>query len=197
MPSLVGDSAFLRTLEPARFADDRFGTPTVRDILAELEKPGRDPRPEFRTAKFKDSVHQLSDLQPGMVLEGVVTNVANFGAFVDIGVHQDGLVHVSQLADRFVKDPRDVVKAGQIVSVTVLEVDLPRKRVALTMRKAERPAARAAQAREGRAAQGAPSQATREPRPPARPPQDRRPHAPAAAPSTAMSAAFQKLLGGR
>ena len=194
VPSLIGDGAFLRTLDPSRFADERFGTPTVRDILVELEKPGRDPRPEFRTAKFKDSVHQLSDLQPGMVLEGVVTNVANFGAFVDIGVHQDGLVHVSQLADRFVKDPRDVVKAGQIVSVTVLEIDQPRKRIALTMRKAERPAARAPQARDERAA--TPAGASRGQKP-ARSAPDRRPQAPAAAPSTAMSAAFQKLLGGR
>jgi uncharacterized protein len=199
LPSLIGDSTFLRTLDPARFADDRFGTPTVRDILAELEKPGRDPRPEFRTAKFKDSVHQLSDLQPGMVLEGVVTNVANFGAFVDIGVHQDGLVHVSQLADRFVKDPRDVVKAGQIVSVTVLEVDIPRKRIALTMRKAERPAPRPAQARDARQGQPGGGQANRGPRQGGgRPPQDRqdrRPQQPAAPSSTAMGAAFQKLLG--
>ncbi len=204
VPSLIGDGAFLRTLDPASFADERFGTPTVRDILAELEKPGRDPRPEFRTAKFKDSVHQLSDLQPGMVLEGVVTNVANFGAFVDIGVHQDGLVHVSQVADRFVKDPREVVKAGQIVSVTVLEVDLPRKRIALTMRKAERPAPRPTQGRDAR--QGAPGggkdQGTgRGPRTDAARPtqerQERRPQAPSAPSSTAMGAAFQKLLGGR
>jgi uncharacterized protein len=200
VPTLIGDGAFLRTLDPSQFADQRFGTPTVRDILTELEKPGRDPRPEFRTAKFKDSVHKLSDLEPGMSLEGVVTNVANFGAFVDIGVHQDGLVHVSQLADRFVKDPRDVVKAGQIVSVTVLEVDIPRKRIALTMRKAERPAPRPAQSRDAR--QGAAPKAQgagRGPRPEASRPerQDRRPQAPAAAPSTAMSAAFQKLLGGR
>jgi len=201
LPSLVGDSAFLRTLDPASFADERFGTPTVRDILAELEKPGRDPRPEFRTAKFKDSVHQLSDLQPGMTLEGVVTNVANFGAFVDIGVHQDGLVHVSQLADRFVKDPREVVKAGQIVSVTVLEVDLPRKRIALTMRKAERPAPRPAQGRDARQGQpggGSGQGAGRGPRPAARPQaarQDPRPQQPSAPSSTAMGAAFQKLLG--
>ncbi|WP_396624605.1 Tex family protein [Luteitalea sp.] len=202
LPTLIGDSTFLRTLDPAQFATDRFGTPTVRDILAELEKPGRDPRPEFRQAKFKESVHQLSDLEPGMVLEGVVTNVANFGAFVDIGVHQDGLVHVSQLADRFVKDPRDVVKAGQIVSVTVLEVDIPRKRIALTMRKAERPSPRPAQARDAKAA-GQP--ANRGPRPGGGRPQpqerqdrqDRRPQAPAPSSTgaTAMSAAFQKLLG--
>ena len=134
---ILGNAAFLKTLEPARFTDDRFGLPTVRDILAELEKPGRDPRPEFKTASFKDGVEKLADLQPGMVLEGVVTNVANFGAFVDIGVHQDGLVHVSALADRFVKDPREVVKVGQVVKVKVLEVDLKRQRIGLTLRLGE------------------------------------------------------------
>ncbi|TVR61515.1 MAG: RNA-binding transcriptional accessory protein [Candidatus Competibacteraceae bacterium] len=134
---VLGNADFLKTLEPARFTDDRFGLPTVRDILAELEKPGRDPRPEFKTAAFKDGVEKLTDLQPGMVLEGVVTNVANFGAFVDIGVHQDGLVHISALADRFVKNPGDVVKVGQVVKVKVLEVDLKRKRIALTMRSSE------------------------------------------------------------
>ena len=134
---VLGNAAFLKTLEPARFTDDRFGLPTVRDILVELEKPGRDPRPEFKTAAFKEGVEKLTDLQPGMVLEGVVTNVANFGAFVDIGVHQDGLVHISALADRFVKDPREVVKAGQVVKVKVLEVDLKRQRIALTMRLSE------------------------------------------------------------
>ena len=132
---LMGDSAALKALNPAKFVDDRFGLPTVRDILAELEKPGRDPRPEFRTASFADGVEDIADLKPGMVLEGTVTNVAAFGAFVDIGVHQDGLVHVSQLADRFVKDPRDVVKAGDVVKVRVVEVDAKRKRIALTMRK--------------------------------------------------------------
>jgi uncharacterized protein len=137
LSEVLGNATFLKALEPARFIDDRFGLPTVCDILAELEKPGRDPRPEFKTAAFKDGVEKLTDLQPGMVLEGVVTNVANFGAFVDIGVHQDGLVHISALADRFVKDPRDVVKAGQVVKVKVLEVDLQRQRVALTMRLSE------------------------------------------------------------
>ena len=132
--SLIGDSTFLKTLSPARFTDERFGLPTVRDILAELDKPGRDPRPEFKTAAFKEGVEELKDLQPGMVLEGVVTNVTNFGAFVDIGVHQDGLAHISALAERFVKDPHAVVKAGQVVRVKVLEVDLKRKRIALTMR---------------------------------------------------------------
>ena len=133
MKQLMGNRQALAALRADDFVDDRFGLPTIKDILLELDKPGRDPRPEFRTAAFKDGVEDLRDLQPGMVLEGVVTNVANFGAFVDIGVHQDGLVHVSQLADRFVKDPRDVVKAGAIVKVTVLEVDLKRKRVSLTM----------------------------------------------------------------
>ena len=137
LPEVLGNAAFLKALEPARFIDERFGLPTVRDILAELEKPGRDPRPEFKTAAFRDGVEKLTDLQPGMVLEGVVTNVANFGAFVDIGVHQDGLAHISALADRFVKDPRDVVKAGQVVKVRVLEVDLKRQRIALTLRLSE------------------------------------------------------------
>ena len=131
---LIGKTAVLRALKPEEFADAQFGVPTVKDILAELDKPGRDPRPEFRTAAFKEGVQSIGDLTPGMMLEGVVTNVANFGAFVDIGVHQDGLVHVSQLADRFVKDPRDVVKAGDIVKVRVVEIDLPRKRIALTMK---------------------------------------------------------------
>jgi protein Tex len=133
--ALMGDSATLKQLDPTKFVDDRFGLPTVRDILGELEKPGRDPRPEFRTATFAEGVNEVADLKPGMVLEGTVTNVAAFGAFVDIGVHQDGLVHVSQLADRFVKDPRDVVKAGQIVKVRVLDVDIKRKRISLSMRK--------------------------------------------------------------
>mgnify|MGYP001806229136 CR=1 FL=1 len=133
--SLMGDSAKLRALDPRAFVDDSFGLPTVKDILAELEKPGRDPRPEFRTAAFADGVDDIKDLKPGMLLEGTVTNVAAFGAFVDIGVHQDGLVHVSQLADRFVKDAHEVVKAGDVVKVKVLEVDVPRKRISLTMRK--------------------------------------------------------------
>ncbi|GAC1624914.1 MAG: Tex family protein [Nevskia sp.] len=133
--SLMGDSAALKQLDPRRFADERFGLPTVRDILAELEKPGRDPRPEFRTATFADGIHEIADLKPGMLLEGTVTNVAAFGAFVDIGVHQDGLVHVSQLSDRFVKDPYAVVKAGQIVKVRVVDIDIKRSRIALSMKK--------------------------------------------------------------
>ncbi len=132
--AVIGDPAFLRQLNPAEFTDEQFGVPTVKDILSELEKPGRDPRPEFRTASFAEGIEDLADLKPDMVLEGVVTNVTNFGAFVDIGVHQDGLVHVSALANRFVKDPREVVKAGDVVKVKVLEVDIRRKRIALTMR---------------------------------------------------------------
>ena len=135
--ALMGDKAALRKLDPKSFVDDKFGLPTVRDIFAELEKPGRDPRPEFKTATFADGIEDMKDLRPGMRLEGTVTNVAAFGAFVDIGVHQDGLVHVSQLADKFVKDPREVVKAGDVVKVRVVEVDVARKRIALTMRSGE------------------------------------------------------------
>ncbi len=132
--AVMADPARLRGLEPRDFTDERFGLPTVKDILAELEKPGRDPRPSFRTATFADGVNEIRDLKPGMMLEGTVTNVAAFGAFVDVGVHQDGLVHVSQLADRFVKDPHEVVKAGDVVKVRVVEVDVARKRIALTMK---------------------------------------------------------------
>ncbi|MFT5590440.1 MAG: hypothetical protein ACI9ZF_002629 [Bradyrhizobium sp.] len=132
--ALIGDERLLKSLNPARYADDKFGVPTITDILKELEKPGRDPRPEFTTATFKEGVEALRDLRPDMILEGVVTNVAAFGAFVDIGVHQDGLVHISALANTFVKDPHSVVKAGQVVRVKVLEVDEKRKRIALTMR---------------------------------------------------------------
>ncbi|GAA1001876.1 Tex family protein [Acrocarpospora macrocephala] len=134
LKSLIGDSAKLRKLNPADFVDDTFGLPTVTDILKELEKPGRDPRPAFKTATFKDGIDKISDLKPGLILEGVVTNVAAFGAFVDVGVHQDGLVHVSAMSSNFVKDPRDVVKPGDIVRVKVLDVDIPRKRISLTLR---------------------------------------------------------------
>ncbi len=137
---LIGKSPVIKTLKAEDFADAQYGLPTVKDVLAELDKPNRDPRPEFKTAAFKEGVQELRDLVPGMALEGVVTNVANFGAFVDIGVHQDGLVHVSQLADRFVKDPREVVKAGDIVKVRVVEVDIERKRIALTMKSGAVPA---------------------------------------------------------
>ncbi len=137
--SVLGDSAFLRGLAPEQFTDERFGLPTVRDILKELEKPGRDPRPEFVAPSFAEGVEDVKDLKPGMILEGRVTNVAAFGAFVDIGVHQDGLVHVSALSHTFVKDPRDAVKAGDIVKVKVMEVDLPRQRIGLSMRLDDEP----------------------------------------------------------
>ncbi|MEJ3742973.1 Tex family protein [Actinomycetes bacterium KLBMP 9797] len=134
LTTLIGNGSLLRQIKPAEFVDDRFGLPTVTDILKELEKPGRDPRPAFKTATFADGVDTLADLKTGMVLEGVVTNVAAFGAFVDVGVHQDGLVHVSAMSRTFVKDPRDVVKPGDIVRVKVLDVDVPRKRISLTLR---------------------------------------------------------------
>ena len=176
---LLGKTDVLRKLQPTDFVDAQFGLPTVKDILLELEKPGRDPRPVFKTATFKEGVEELSQLAVGMMLEGVVTNVANFGAFVDIGVHQDGLVHISQLADRFVKDPREVVKAGDIVKVRVVEVDAKRRRIALTMKKEVTPGETPAPRPSGgdRRASGPP------PRTPA----------PPAAPSTAMAAAFGKL----
>ena len=159
--SLLGNSSLLRSLKPADYTDEQFGVPTVTDIIGELDKPGRDPRPEFKTATFKEGVEQISDLVPEMVLEGVVTNVTNFGAFVDIGVHQDGLVHISSLTDRFVKDPREVVKAGDIVRVKVLEVDVPRKRISLTMRldeKAGQPARKPAESRPSGAGSARPRQ---------------------------------------
>ncbi|HEY4213634.1 MAG TPA: Tex family protein [Steroidobacteraceae bacterium] len=140
LPQVMGETQVLQRLDANRYTDEHFGLPTVRDILRELEKPGRDPRPEFKTATFQDGVEDLKDLKSGMVLEGVVTNVTNFGAFIDIGVHQDGLVHVSMMSHRFVKDPRELVKAGDVVKVKVLEVDLQRRRVALTMKLDEAPA---------------------------------------------------------
>ena len=139
--SVIGDTGALRKLTPAKFVDEKFGAMTVADILKELEKPGRDPRPEFKTATFQEGVEKIGDLKPGMTLEGVVTNVAAFGAFIDIGVHQDGLVHISALSEKFVKDPHEVVKAGQIVKVKVLEVDVQRQRIALTMRMSDTPGA--------------------------------------------------------
>ncbi len=164
---LMGRSELLRTLKPELFADEHFGAITVKDILAELEKPGRDPRPDFKVARFNDGVNDIRDLQPGMVLEGTVSNVAQFGAFVDLGVHQDGLVHVSQLSNKFVGDAREVVKTGQIVKVRVQEVDLARKRISLTMKldappqpkgdkadNAYRPAARGERPRPAAAASG-------------------------------------------
>lgn len=134
MKAIIGDSKLLRSLNPAKYADEKFGIPTITDILKELEKPGRDPRPEFKSATFKEGIEEIKDLRPDMILEGVITNVAAFGAFVDIGVHQDGLVHISALANSFVKDPHSVAKVGQVVKVKVLEVDEKRKRISLTMR---------------------------------------------------------------
>ncbi|WP_312933830.1 Tex family protein [Pseudomonas sp.] len=161
--SLIGDSAFLKRLDPKRFTDETFGLPTVTDILQELDKPGRDPRPEFKTASFQDGVEDLKDLEPGMILEGVVTNVTNFGAFVDIGVHQDGLVHISALSEKFVKDPREAVKAGDVVKVKVMEVDIPRKRVGLSMRMSDTPGEKVEGQRNGGRGQGGnrPQQAPR------------------------------------
>ncbi|CAG9235432.1 putative RNA-binding protein YhgF [Paraburkholderia sabiae] len=176
---VLGNRDALSRLSPAEFVDDRFGLPTVRDILSELEKPGRDPRPEFKTATFREGVEKISDLSPGMVLEGVVTNVAAFGAFIDIGVHQDGLVHVSAMSTKFIKDPHEVVKAGQIVKVKVLEVDVKRQRIALTMRMDDEFAAAPARGQERSGGGGA-----------ARP-QQQRSRGPE--PVNAMAAAFAKL----
>ncbi len=136
---LIGNRERVKQIKASDFTDERFGLPTILDILSELEKPGRDPRGEFQTASFAEGIHEISDLQVGMILEGVVSNVANFGAFVDIGVHQDGLVHISALSNKFVQDPREVVKAGDVVKVKVLEVDAARKRIALTMRLDDEP----------------------------------------------------------
>ncbi len=143
--SVIGDTGFLRALDPTAYTNDKVGLPTVKDIIAELAKPGRDPRPEFKMAAFQEGVEKMSDLIPDMILEGTVTNVTAFGAFVDIGVHQDGLVHISALAERFVKDPRDVVKAGDIVRVKVMEIDLPRKRIGLSMRLSDKAGEQASQ----------------------------------------------------
>lgn len=178
---VLGNREALSGLSPTEFVDERFGLPTVRDILSELEKPGRDPRPEFKTATFREGVEKVSDLVPGMTLEGVVTNVAAFGAFVDIGVHQDGLVHVSAMSTKFIKDPHEVVKAGQVVKVKVLDVDVKRQRIALTMRLDDEAAAPGTPSRggqdRGNAGRGA-----------ARPQRSREPE-----PAGAMAAAFAKL----
>ena len=189
--SLIGNAPKLKSLPPKEFVDERFGLPTVTDILAELEKPGRDPRPAFRTATFAEGVHKLSDLRPGMVLEGQVTNVAAFGAFVDVGVHQDGLVHVSAMSATFVSDPREVVKSGDVVRVKVLEVDEARKRISLTLRlddDAKRPSPSAGPAATGRSGaparrptQGADRGGDRDRREP-RPPDAGRPRRPRTAP---------------
>ena len=187
--SLIGDTGFLRKLRPEDYTDERVGLPTVVDIIAELDRPGRDPRPEFRMASFQDGVEKVSDLRPDMVLEGTVTNVTNFGAFVDIGVHQDGLVHISALSDRFVKDPREVVKAGDIVKVKVMDVDLPRKRIALTMRLGDS-AADYAEGRPG--GERASTQRNKTGRQPAR-----KSGKSEAAPSTALAAAFASAKPSR
>ena len=184
---VIGDSSLLKSLSPEKYADGQFGVPTVTDIIKELEKPGRDPRPEFTTATFKDGVEKISDLKADMILEGVVTNVAAFGAFVDIGVHQDGLVHISALSNTFVKDPHSVVKAGQVVKVKVLEVDEKRKRIALTMRLTDE-APRESSKAGAKPEQRAPNRPrTAEPR---KPQEDRRQAPPI---NNAMAAAFGKL----
>ncbi|MBW8079238.1 MAG: S1 RNA-binding domain-containing protein, partial [Gallionella sp.] len=177
--TVIGNGSLLKSLNPAKYSDEKFGIPTITDILKELEKPGRDPRPEFTTATFREGVEEISDLKPDMILEGVVTNVAAFGAFVDIGVHQDGLVHISALSNSYVKDPHSVVKAGQIVKVKVLEVDAKRKRIALTMRLTDT----AADNRRD---------APRETRSPAKMPAR---NAPQPTVNSAMASAFAKLKG--
>ncbi|MBI5430644.1 MAG: RNA-binding transcriptional accessory protein [Nitrosomonadales bacterium] len=181
--TVIGNSGLLKSLNPAKYMDEKFGIPTISDILKELEKPGRDPRPEFVAAAFKEGVEALSDLKPDMILEGVVTNVAAFGAFVDIGVHQDGLVHISALSNTFVKDPHSVVKAGQIVKVKVLEVDGKRKRIALTMRLTDTVGGKPEGQREQRDSRGQ-SKGGEKPN-----------RAPAAEPVNAMAAALLKLKG--
>jgi len=149
--TVMGNAKILRALQPAKYTDETFGLPTVTDILKELEKPGRDPRPAFKTAEFMEGVETIDDLKPGMILEGTVTNVAAFGAFVDVGVHQDGLVHISAMSNTFIKDPREVAKPGDIVKVKVMDVDKPRKRIALSMRMDDQPG------QQGGKRQGAPA----------------------------------------
>ncbi len=185
---LMGDRDFLKNLKAGDFADDQFGLPTVNDILSELEKPGRDPRPEFKTANLTDGIEKISDLEPGMVLEGTVTNVTNFGAFVDVGVHQDGLVHISALANRYVSDPREVVRAGDVVKVKIMEVDLDRKRIGMSMRLDDEPGHKTGGGGGGReqrggqrGGRGGGGQRDRKPRP-------------QPTPNTAMGAAFSAAL---
>ncbi|MCA6943029.1 Tex family protein [Pectobacterium polaris] len=191
LQELMGNPSALRNLKPSDFTDERFGVPTVTDIIKELEKPGRDPRPEFKTASFADGVETLNDLLPGMILEGAVTNVTNFGAFVDIGVHQDGLVHISSLADHFVDDPHKVVKAGDIVKVKVMEVDLQRKRIALTMRLDEQPGDTASR-RGGGNARSDSNTSSRQPAGKSRPRPASTPVAGNSAMGDALAAAFKK-----
>jgi len=188
--SIIGDSSFLRGLNPQAYTSDSVGLPTVKDILRELDKPGRDPRPEFKVAVLQDGVEKMSDLKPDMVLEGTVTNVTNFGAFVDIGVHQDGLVHISVLANRFIKDPRNVVKAGDIVKVKVMEIDQDRKRIALSMRLTDK-AEDAANDRRGQRPGQSPGKASRNQRAGSKPQRDK----PVA--NNAFAAAFSNARKGR
>jgi uncharacterized protein len=200
---VIGNGKLLKSVNPGKYADEKYGIPTISDILGELEKPGRDPRPEFTTATFKEGINELKDLRPDMILEGVVTNVAAFGAFVDIGVHQDGLVHISALADTFVKDPHAVVKAGQVVKVKVVEIDEKRKRIALTMRLAEAAAQgiKGTQGTQGGERNRKPEQGRKpeqsgdwKERSP-RPQQQKQKQKVEAKPDTAMAAAFAKLKG--
>jgi len=205
----MGNHEFLQQLKASDFVDERFGAITVSDILLEFEKPGRDPRPQFRTAKFKSGVKEMRDLREGMILEGVVTNVANFGAFVDIGVHQDGLVHISALTSQFIEDPRKVVKTGDVVQVKVLEVDVKRKRISLTMRMDDQPGAK--QERPARSDAGG-RESRREKQHVERPRHEKpRPEKPKTAkdqvkrqlekkkkqPENALAAAFAKAMGGK
>ncbi len=178
----MGRADMLKTLRPELLANEKFGVITVKDILAELEKPGRDPRPDFKVARFNDGVEAIQDLKEGMTLEGTVSNVAQFGAFIDLGVHQDGLVHVSQLAHKFVTDAREVVKTGDIVKVQVLEVDVLRKRISLTMKLGAPPQARASQGAGPNRFESAGRQ------PPRRTGNSNEP-----APQSSMAAAFSKL----
>jgi uncharacterized protein len=189
---LIGDSVALKALKPADFADERFGVPTVNDILKELDKPGRDPRPEFKAAEFREGVETLKDLKLAMVLEGTVTNVTHFGAFVDIGVHQDGLVHISALSDRFIDDPRSVVKAGDIVTVKVMSVDIPRKRVGLSMRLDDQP-----EAENGAKNNGSPTDQHNASSKPSRGQRNSAKPAEAPAPMGALGAALLKARDGK
>ena len=194
---LIGDSAALKALKPADFADERFGVPTVSDILKELDKPGRDPRPEFKAAEFREGVETLNDLKLSMVLEGTVTNVTHFGAFVDIGVHQDGLVHISALSDRFIDDPRSVVKAGDIVTVKVMSIDIPRKRVGLSMRLDDQPEAENGANSGANKNSGSPKDQHSGARKPARNQRNNANKAEVPEPMGALGAALLKARGGK
>ena len=189
---LIGNTAVLSSLRPADFADEQFGIPTVTDIIAELDKPGRDPRPEFKTATFKEGVEKISDLTPGMILEGTVTNVAAFGAFVDVGVHQDGLVHVSAMSDKFISDPHEVVRSGQVVKVKVMEVDVDRKRIGLSLRLNDEPGQPAKKPQRNN-----PRGGRNDGRTPARGGQGQRRQAPSAPAGGAMSDALRRAGLGR